>query len=107
MSWRLLRVVLDQLPSTSSYWRARHGSGDWTVHEYLLADLFDALALANWQRTGDAKAAHPKPYPRPHEATTREGVIERRAREFRDRQARAEAGSQTAELVSRKIRTSR
>ncbi|MFE6868302.1 hypothetical protein ACFVFS_17270 [Kitasatospora sp. NPDC057692] len=31
----------------------------------MLADLWDVLADANWQRTGNRTLARPKPYPRP------------------------------------------
>jgi hypothetical protein len=31
----------------------------------MLADLWDVLASANWQRGGDKKQPRPGPYPRP------------------------------------------
>lgn len=85
LSWRRLRVLIDMLPPASAYWRARHGAGDWTVTEYMLADLFDVSAAANWQRAGDPKARKPKAYPRPGVQEAKESAIERAARAMQAR----------------------
>lgn len=37
----------------------------WSYTDWILADVFDVLAAANWQRVGDNRAKKPKPYPRP------------------------------------------
>jgi hypothetical protein len=60
-------VILRNLPPTSAYWRARHGTGDWTPTEYVLADLWDVAVDANWQRANNRHAPRPKRYPRPLE----------------------------------------
>ncbi|MFF0389680.1 DUF5361 domain-containing protein [Kitasatospora sp. NPDC004615] len=65
LTWRELRSLIRGLPPTSRLRTAIAGRPLWTATEYLLADVFDVLAAANWQRTGDKSAAKPKPYPRP------------------------------------------
>ena len=36
---------------------------EWSLTDHLLALVYDALAMANWQRSG--KGERPKPLPRP------------------------------------------
>lgn len=38
---------------------------EWGQTDRLLADVFDAIAVGNWQRGGNKNAPRPKPYPRP------------------------------------------
>lgn len=42
----------------------------WGHGEHLLADIYDVLAGANWQRAG-AQAKRPRPYPRPRDQAAR------------------------------------
>ncbi|MEV7212080.1 hypothetical protein AB0O31_03150 [Kitasatospora cineracea] len=65
LTWRELRSLIRGLPPESRLRTALAGHRAWNSTEYLLADLFDVLAAANWQRTGDKNAPRPKPYPRP------------------------------------------
>jgi hypothetical protein len=68
--------------------RARHGEAEWGHTEHLLASALDLLAEANWQRAGDKKQPHPKPFPRPGDRTRtqlsaadlRERLLEQRRR---------------------------
>jgi hypothetical protein len=39
----------------------------WGGVEYMLANVVDLLAAANWQRGGDKRVKKPKPIKRPHE----------------------------------------
>ncbi len=66
MTWRELRVYIRGLPPTSRLRAALAGHPAWSQAEYLLADIFDALASANWQRAGDRTAKRPRRYPRPN-----------------------------------------
>lgn len=66
LSWRDLWVILRQSPLTSAYRIARMGEAAlWSRDTHLLADIFDVLAGANWQRAGKASAPKPKPMHRP------------------------------------------
>jgi hypothetical protein len=66
LTWRELGVFLRGLPPASRLRTALNGGQPaWTGEQYILADIFDALAQANWQRGGDAKKRLPKSYPRP------------------------------------------
>lgn len=81
LTWRRLQGLLRHLPVESSLravlplpdpdelgddtdedaaYRAR-----WSQTDYMLAEVIDVLALANWQRIGDPKASRPDAYPRP------------------------------------------
>lgn len=66
LTLREFGVLVRGLPPTS---RLRLALGDgqppWTATDYLLADVYDALAAGNWQRSGGPKQKYPKPYPRP------------------------------------------
>lgn len=44
------------------------GQPVWTITDYLLAAVVDALQAANWQRSGKKNAPKPKPVPRPGQA---------------------------------------
>lgn len=78
-------MLIKHLGPQSAYWRARAGAEDWSPTEYLLADVFDVLALANWQRVGDKDAQKPKPYPRPGETKRREDDLRAKALAMRRR----------------------
>lgn len=60
--WFRLRVLIERLPDGFD-------GTHWTVAEHLAAASVDALATANWQRSG--KGSPPKPLPRPGDPTTR------------------------------------
>ena len=65
LSWRDLWVIVRQSPRGSALARSIHGQrAAWAQETYLLADIFDVLAAANWQR-GGGKGPKPKPFPRP------------------------------------------
>ncbi|MDO5676505.1 MAG: hypothetical protein Q4G35_03240 [Propionibacteriaceae bacterium] len=51
------------LPPTSAL--RRELGRDWSATDYLLALIFDALAVANWQRQGKKSAPKPPLLPRP------------------------------------------
>lgn len=66
LTWRDLFVIVRQSPRTTALNRERLGeAADWSLTEHLLAGVFDLLAGANWQRSGDKHAPRPKPIARP------------------------------------------
>jgi hypothetical protein len=68
-------ALIEHLPSDSA--TAFSVVGDpsrWGPGEYLLADVFDVLAAANWQRAGDKNKTRPKPYPRPRSKQATEAL---------------------------------
>ncbi|MFJ9443251.1 hypothetical protein ACIRRH_15475 [Kitasatospora sp. NPDC101235] len=65
LTWMELVALVRGLPPTSRLAAALTGRPAWSRGEYLLADIWDVLASANWQRGGDRHAPRPKPYPRP------------------------------------------
>jgi hypothetical protein len=66
-------VVLANLPRTSAYVRSAGGEAvEWSVTDYLLAIVCDALAAANWQRGGGG-GARPHPLTRPGQRKPRIG----------------------------------
>lgn len=70
-TWRRLRSYLHGLRYTtdSAFWREvdADGEGLWRVDTYLLANVVDALNIANWQRSKDGSTGNnrPKQVPRP------------------------------------------
>lgn len=62
-------LLLEQLPAESRFARAR--SGAWTLDQYMLAAVFDAVQWGNYQRNG-GRGKRPKPIPRPGEGPDRE-----------------------------------
>lgn len=72
MSWRKLKVLVEQLPSESRLVRAVNPAAEWGPKEHLLAGIFDVLQLANWQRSG--RGSRPKPLPRPGKKDRRLGT---------------------------------
>jgi hypothetical protein len=81
LSWRDLLVILQNLPRTSAYGRAKCGDdAEWGLLEQLSAMVSDRLDVANWQRANAGKktpSAKPRPIPRP-------GVKDDRAKVGRD-----------------------
>lgn len=70
LTWDDLLVIAQQGDRTSALFRAMHpDEHSWGLPELLLAEVTDALNVANWQRGGGKKADYPKPLPRP-------GVVE-------------------------------
>lgn len=66
MTWRRCRVLVENLPPECATAYAVVGEpARWGPSDWLLADIFDVLAAANWQRAGDKNRSRPKPYPRP------------------------------------------
>jgi hypothetical protein len=82
---RAIWVRVRMLPPDSAVKRAVDPHG-WRLEHYMLADIFDVLAGANWQRAGDGKAKRPGPYPRPEAIERAEHQRDRvaeMARQFR------------------------
>jgi hypothetical protein len=65
-TWIDVRAVFMTAGPRSVLTQARQGH-HWTPETYILADIFDTLAVANWQRSSSKKNPQPKPkrYPRP------------------------------------------
>lgn len=74
-----MRIVLDMLPPDSAFWRATRKADDWSPTEIMLADVFDVLALGNWQRAGSDKNPRPVPYPRPWVVKEKKTKLQRNA----------------------------
>jgi hypothetical protein len=75
MTWRELACYVKGLPDTCRV--ARSIAGDvagWSSTERILADIFDVLAIANWQRMGDKNRSRPQPYPRPQDKRVRDAI---------------------------------
>lgn len=70
LSLRRLWVLIKNLPPNSAFVQAVVGGPHYTERA-ILADIFDVLAAANWQRGADPKnpPPKPKPYPRPGDAS--------------------------------------
>lgn len=65
LTYRRLRLILEQSPRTSAFARSVAGDvAEWSTTDHLTAAVFDALNIANWQR-GGGKGRRPKPLPRP------------------------------------------
>ncbi|MFJ4799205.1 hypothetical protein [Kitasatospora purpeofusca] len=79
LTWTELVALVRGLPPTSRLRAALDGRPAWGQTDYLLADIFDVLAGANWQRGGDKTTPRPKPYPRPGAAGPRRDPAERAA----------------------------
>ena len=88
MTPRRAAVLAMNLPAGAETWVAANSDKAWTTGDYLAALSIDYLAAANWQRSGDAKAAKPKPLPRPRdtrESTAKVSGFAAKARAFRAR----------------------
>lgn len=89
LTWRELGVYLRGLPPASRLRAALTGSPPWTTGDHILADVYDVLTGANWQRSGDRTLPRPKPYPRPGHNARRDEAAHRRARDAARERARA------------------
>jgi hypothetical protein len=90
LTWRRLRVLIQNLPQDSATQVEIHGhQAMWDVTDYLLANVVDLLAGANWQRSG--KGQRPKPFPRPKslaDARRQRREMERMARKHAEWRAK-------------------
>lgn len=88
MTPRKAGVLAGQLPAGARVWASCGFDSAWTLAEHLMASQFDALQIANWQRT-DGKSPQPKPMPRPGEVKQKAEAVDRmaaRAAAFAQRQ---------------------
>lgn len=66
LTWRDLWVIVQQLPRTSAMARSVDPEATlWGQAEQILAGIYDALNVANWQRGEAKRHTFPKPLPRP------------------------------------------
>jgi hypothetical protein len=74
LSWRDLLVIVRQAGPGSRLALATQGARAlWSQTDYLLADVIDLLAEANWQRAGNKHAPRPKRVQRPGVTSPDEG----------------------------------
>jgi hypothetical protein len=87
------------LPTGAATWVAVGLDAAWSSEAHLVASLFDAVQIGNWQRAA-GKGPKPKAAPRPGDtlrAELRGAAIEKRAQAFIARQeARARAAEARA-----------
>jgi hypothetical protein len=106
LTWAELGIYIRGLPPTCRLRAAlaEDGRQAWTATEHLLADIWDVLAAANWQR-GNAGQKQPGPrpkgYPRPGQAGRdsagrRKALAAARERAAAHRAATAAAAGQPA-----------
>lgn len=106
LPWRLLRVLVYNLPSGAQTFRALDISNAWTDETHMIAHVVEALAVANWQRSKDGTKGHnkPKPIRRPGQAAapgvTRYGVKKSRHSHAKVRALLAARGPQLEEEVT-------
>jgi hypothetical protein len=90
---RLLHVILPNLPRESAFKRAVDPAGAaWGPAEYILADQYDALAGANWQRANEGAKTPtptPKPYPRPGDPVVEQSEKQKRIAALQAQKQRA------------------
>ncbi|MFD7410616.1 hypothetical protein [Kitasatospora purpeofusca] len=79
LTWMELAALVRGLPPTSRLRTALDGRPAWSQTDYLLADIWDVLASANWQRGADKHTPRPGPYPRPGAAGPHRDPAERAA----------------------------
>lgn len=75
MTWRELACYVKGLPDQCRV--ARSIAGDaaaWSTESRILADIFDAIAVGNWQRAGDKNRSRPQPYPRPRDKRVTDAI---------------------------------
>lgn len=66
LSWGDVYTVVRQSPRSSALFRAVNPDAhEWTLPNLLLAEVADAVRVANWQRGSGKKAEYPKAIPRP------------------------------------------
>jgi hypothetical protein len=88
LSPRKAMALAVNLPPGSAVWQADLHDNAWTPDQYVLADIADLTAGANWQRAG-GKGTQPKPYPRPADARKkrdRDKALALKAARFKERQ---------------------
>ena len=93
--WAAVHAV--NLPAGAQTWISCGIDAAWSTEAQLSAMVFDALNIANWQRSGDAKAKPPTPLTRP--SGVRENAVRaerhaRRAQAFLERQQAVTAAEQ-------------
>lgn len=74
LNWRDLWVIVRHLPTGSALNRVQDPDWRWDLHAQLGAGMYDLLAGANWQRSGDNSAERPTPLPRPGLDTSESAV---------------------------------
>lgn len=66
LSWSDVYTLLSQAPRSSALFRALYPEEhEWNLTSLLLAEVVDAVRVANWQRGSGKRADYPKPIPRP------------------------------------------
>lgn len=66
LTWADLLTIVQQSDRSTALYRAMNPEDhQWDLATLLLAEIGDALNVANWQRGGGKKRDYPKPYPRP------------------------------------------
>lgn len=73
MSWDRVYSLIEQLPMRSRFLTAIYPETGWGESEYLLANIFDALQIGNWQRANEGvkkskQSKLPEPLERPGRA---------------------------------------
>lgn len=89
LSWRRLLNLVMRLPRDSHLVRAIAGAkADWGATEHLLASVFDALNVANWQRGSTKGQAKPAPLRRPGDQPTglSQDEVQRRLHDLAERE---------------------
>lgn len=75
-------MLIEHLPPDAATVLAVSGPiAEWSTTEYLLAQIFDALAIGNWQRGQGKDADRPKPFPRPGERANPKTLQEQRTKD--------------------------
>lgn len=64
LTWRRFGLLLRQLPRESRFSRTVRVENNWSPTDYLLANVYDAVAHGNWQFAAAHRGKHPVP-PRP------------------------------------------
>lgn len=65
LSWGDLWAIVRNAPRDSALYRALNPDHEWTLTDLLLAEVADAVRVANWQRGSAKRHEYPKPIPRP------------------------------------------
>lgn len=91
MTVRKAAVLAMRLPPGAATWMEMGGPLAWSAEMFALAAAIDALRVANWQRTEDARNQrnYPDPLQPPkyeHERIKKQATIVNQATAFRNRQ---------------------
>lgn len=93
MTPRKAAVLAMRLPAGAQVWIALGDDRAWTEGDHLTASVFDALQVANWQRSGAKKEDLPDRLRRPsdikEQASKRDRLAARAAKAHAREQARA------------------